>query len=797
MTSNAPRVDAGAILEALPEAIALTLLAVLPAFINLASERIFEEEKALLIRGAALLALPGVVLAWRRAGAPLLRHTAVLAFGAFTLILLIAGLAGPAPHDAFVGAYLRRHGLLTWFALAIVFAAMCVTARTQTGRDRLLAASVLGSIWPSAYALLQRAGVDPVGWIAASAERAGSTFGNPIFLGGYLAVVLPLTVVLARRKRIAVPLLVLQFAALAATVSRGPFVALLAGLFVFGVVAVWNAPRGRAFALAAILLAAVTASALAVFPSARPASVSRILDPGAGTGRIRVLIWKGVIALMERGGPRLWIGYGPESLHHVFPRYYVPEIGVLEGTDAMPDRAHNELLDTFVSAGLAGLVFEIAFFAATVVAAMRVPDRTMRAALAAGAVAHIVEIQFGIATVVTRLLFLTVAAIAVGFATDAPEPVAAARSVPRGVARRRTAAAATREQPTKPAGTPWRWLTLAALAGALSPLVSTFPSMGQGAARSGTADTLVEFLANISLGTPLAFGAMLVMAFALAWSIADATRPAKQAWLLGWCFVAGFLAAVPVSITPSRADVFSKAAVTFESRQQWTEAVVAYREAARLQPAQGYYQTGLGRVLTQSAIPLAGEARDARFRSAREAFERAQTLDPSDPDHPRHLASLARIRAWTLAEGSRAEPLAEADRLYAHAIELAPGLPALWVERAHGDLEGGHQAQAMEKLTRAIALDAERRDAWLLSGEVQRSQRNLAASLAAYDRVLTRAPVDVDALRGRAIALAELDRRSEAMATLSRLLEIAPADPVSLQLRDQLAGRAPGSGQPR
>src|SRR6185369_15646038 len=180
-----------------------------------------------------------------------------------------------------------------------------------------------------------------------------------------------------------------------------------------------------------------------------------------------------------------------------------------------------------------------------------------RAALAAGAVAHIVEIQFGIATVVTRLLFLTVAAIAVGCATDAPEPVAAARSVPRGVARRRTAAAATREQPTKPAGTPWRLLTLAALAGALSPLVSTFPSMGQGAARSGTADTLVEFLANISLGTPLAFGAMLVMAFALAWSIADATRPAKQAWLLGWCFVAGFLAAVPVSITPSRADVFS------------------------------------------------------------------------------------------------------------------------------------------------------------------------------------------------------------------------------------------------
>ena len=214
-------------------------------------------------------------------------------------------------------------------------------------------------------------------------------------------------------------------------------------------------------------------------------------------------------------------------------------------------------------------------------------------------------------------------------------------------------------------------------------------------------------------------------------------------------------------------------------------------------PAQGYYQTGLGRALTQGAIPLAAEARDARFRAAREAFERAEAMDPSDPDHPRHLAGLARIRAWTLADTSRAEPLAEADRLYAHAIQLAPGLPALWVERAHGDLEGGRQAQALEKLRRAFALDAERRDAWLLWGEVQRSQRNLADALAADDRVLARTPSDVDALRGRAIVLAELDRSEEAIATVSRLLQIQPADPVSLELRDRLSGRVPVSGQPR
>lgn len=59
----------GRAFEALPEAIALTLVAALPAFMNLVSAGLFEEEKSLLVRAAALLALPGVWLASRDLGA--------------------------------------------------------------------------------------------------------------------------------------------------------------------------------------------------------------------------------------------------------------------------------------------------------------------------------------------------------------------------------------------------------------------------------------------------------------------------------------------------------------------------------------------------------------------------------------------------------------------------------------------------------------------------------------------------------------------------------------------------------
>src|SRR5204863_6668204 len=107
---------------------------------------------------------PGMVMTWRSQTSRLMRSPVLLSFVAFTVLLLAAAFAGVAPRDAFEGAYLRRHGMLTWFALATMFWAMCVSAGSRAGRERLLAAIVIGSIWPTTYALMQYGGVDPVGW---------------------------------------------------------------------------------------------------------------------------------------------------------------------------------------------------------------------------------------------------------------------------------------------------------------------------------------------------------------------------------------------------------------------------------------------------------------------------------------------------------------------------------------------------------------------------------------------------------------------------------------------------------
>lgn len=104
-------------------------------------------------------------------------------------------------------------------------------------------------------------------------------------------------------------------------------------------------------------------------------SYGRMLDPTNTTGReksgrVRVLIWEGVIDLITPHEPleypdgrpdpfnwlRLILGYGPESMYTAYNRFYPPELATVEARNASPDRSHNETFDALVITGLAGLL---------------------------------------------------------------------------------------------------------------------------------------------------------------------------------------------------------------------------------------------------------------------------------------------------------------------------------------------------------------------------------------------------------------------------------------------------------
>lgn len=104
-------------------------------------------------------------------------------------------------------------------------------------------------------------------------------------------------------------------------------------------------------------------------------SYGRMLDPTNTTGReksgrVRVLIWEGVVDLIApheplqypdgRTDPFNWLrpllGYGPESMYTAYNRFYPPELATVESRNASPDRSHNETFDTLAITGLAGLL---------------------------------------------------------------------------------------------------------------------------------------------------------------------------------------------------------------------------------------------------------------------------------------------------------------------------------------------------------------------------------------------------------------------------------------------------------
>lgn len=95
-----------------------------------------------------------------------------------------------------------------------------------------------------------------------------------------------------------------------------------------------------------------------------------VLEADSGTGRVRALIWEGVLDLIAPHEPlsfpdgredrfnflRPFIGYGPESMYVAYNRFYPPELATVEARNASPDRSHNETFDALVITGWLGFL---------------------------------------------------------------------------------------------------------------------------------------------------------------------------------------------------------------------------------------------------------------------------------------------------------------------------------------------------------------------------------------------------------------------------------------------------------
>ncbi len=199
----------------------------------------------------------------------------------------------------------------------------------------------------------------------------------------------------------------LLLAAIFFTQSRGPWLGLGAGLFVFCSLLLWQALRQaraagqtsqvarlRALLIGWVALAVTAAAFLLVFNLADApvferlravpylGRMGRLLEVNSGTGLVRRLIWVGdehaggAAALITSDPLRAVVGWGPESMFVAFNPFYPPSLANIEARGASPDRSHQALLDELATRGVLGLASYLFLVTSAVVLSWRLIRRS-------------------------------------------------------------------------------------------------------------------------------------------------------------------------------------------------------------------------------------------------------------------------------------------------------------------------------------------------------------------------------------------------------------------------------------
>ena len=484
------------ICDAVMEATWLAAIVTIPLFFNVYSQRVFEPDKISILRSLALIA----IIAWvvkqveglrlrrgeneevepEKTKTAWWRRPMVLPVLALAGVYLLSTALSVTPRQSFWGSYQRLQGTFTMLSYMVFFFVALDSLRTEAQWRRLQYAVILTSLPIALYGVLQKAQLDPLPWGGDTFERVTANMGNAIFLPAYLILIVPLTIerlAAATRRMLSdagnttdalaagalLFVLVVQLLAILFTQSRGPWLGLAAGLYVFvvlvltslrqmaeeqsslrfgevglgigmglagvGVIvlgllsllvlpgllgglmvlisvlaalAFYLVPlitrRGWRWLWLSVITQGVIGIALLIAVNVPNTSLhdtfvklpyigrlARITEFDQGTGRVRVLIWQGVIEMLESDEPlrypdgqpdaldlvRPLVGYGPESMWVTFNRFYNPELGGLEKRNASPDRSHNETFDSLVITGALGFAVYTFVFASLIYYALK------------------------------------------------------------------------------------------------------------------------------------------------------------------------------------------------------------------------------------------------------------------------------------------------------------------------------------------------------------------------------------------------------------------------------------------
>lgn len=411
------------------------MLVVAPMFFNVFSSRVFEPDKISLIRTIALVMLLAWVIKILNGGSAWLpafqtgqntsqsppvensvwRNPFVLPVGLLVLAYLLSTAFSIAPFVSWFGSYQRLQGTYSFLSYVIIAVLTASQLRRPEQFRRIQHAIIATSLPIAIYGIVQHMQQDPLPWGGDVTRRIAANAGNAIFLAAYLIMAFFFTlervynsfahflggageddqgamtsqdIPAAASGGAYLFILMVQALAIFWTQSRGPWLGLLAGFYLFGLLllsglrpknyrllmGVWV---GLAMFGVALLILMNTTNLFAFLrPLPYVGRLTQLLDQDSRTAQVRILIWQGAADMLTPHEPltfpdgsrdsinpiRPLVGYGPEAMWVAYNRFYPPELAHVEARNASPDRSHNETWDSLVITGIFGFVGYMSLF---------------------------------------------------------------------------------------------------------------------------------------------------------------------------------------------------------------------------------------------------------------------------------------------------------------------------------------------------------------------------------------------------------------------------------------------------